>query len=170
MTTSASSNKKTKRAKRNSFQNIDRTYQTVSARRLQYESLMWQVPALSLSAQAFLLSIALGSSTADIPRQISSALACLVAVISMHLLAKHRYLEELEAKTLHNLEHKLNMLHVHSTIEHRLEQGYFEEDKPNKMNWFVKYSGYRMWMRTLGVFAIAALAIVVASMQGLDVF
>jgi hypothetical protein len=36
-------------------------YQVVAARRQNFDSMLWQVPALSLTAQAFLLVIALGS-------------------------------------------------------------------------------------------------------------
>ncbi|MER6612681.1 hypothetical protein [Streptomyces xantholiticus] len=35
-------------------------YQAVAARRMQWDALLWQVPALSLTAQAFLFTITLG--------------------------------------------------------------------------------------------------------------
>lgn len=35
-------------------------YQVVAARRQNFDAMVWQVPALSLTAQAFLLVIALG--------------------------------------------------------------------------------------------------------------
>jgi hypothetical protein len=50
-------------------------YQAVVARRLQWDNLVWQVPLLSLTAQAFLFTIALGSGTTMVARCISAGLS-----------------------------------------------------------------------------------------------
>lgn len=70
-------------------------FQTVEQRRETYDQMMWQVPALGLTAQAFLLTIALGSGSSWIARVLAATLGAAAAVAGMQLLLKHRYHEEL---------------------------------------------------------------------------
>ena len=54
-----------------------------------YVNLLWQVPALSLTAQAFLFTIALGDSR-PVSRMVSGALSLVVAAMSIYLMVSHR--------------------------------------------------------------------------------
>ena len=58
------------------FTDLDReTYAIVAARRTQFDQLVWQVPVLSLTAQAFLFSIALSADASRTARVIASVLS-----------------------------------------------------------------------------------------------
>src|ERR1035438_162519 len=72
-------------------------YQAVAARRMQWDALLWQVPSLSLAAQAFLLTIALGSDASRTARLLASGLGVAAALLSLHLLIRHRQAEVTDA-------------------------------------------------------------------------
>jgi hypothetical protein len=55
-----------------------------------YTTLLWQVPALSLTAQSFLLTIALGSDTANFARIIVAALSMIIVIASYSLMHEQR--------------------------------------------------------------------------------
>jgi hypothetical protein len=65
-------------------------FQASSAQFGSYTALLWQVPALSLTAQAFLLTIALDPSRARLARLLTSVLSSFVAIMSMLLMRSHR--------------------------------------------------------------------------------
>jgi hypothetical protein len=65
---------------------------------------MWQVPALGLTAQAFLLNIALAHDSARLARAIAALLGMTTAALSMQLMAKHRANEVQDSRLLENLE------------------------------------------------------------------
>lgn len=67
----------------------------VESRRISYEQMEWQTPALSLTAQAFLLTIALDPGVRPAGRFIASLLGLAVAVAVLQIFLKHRYHEEL---------------------------------------------------------------------------
>jgi hypothetical protein len=55
-----------------------------------YTSLLWQVPALSLTAQAFLLTLALSHGNDNLAKLIASALSMLIAIASSRLMRNQR--------------------------------------------------------------------------------
>lgn len=55
-----------------------------------YTTLLWQVPALSLTAQSFLLTIAVGSGSSNYARLISSGLSIVIALSSYALMHDQR--------------------------------------------------------------------------------
>ncbi|MFE7800354.1 hypothetical protein [Nocardia sp. NPDC057440] len=79
-------------------------YQAVADRRLQYENLLWQVPAVSLTAQAFLFSVALSQNIDAFPRILAGLLALNVSVISIMLMASHYRAESRDAQWLERFE------------------------------------------------------------------
>jgi hypothetical protein len=79
-------------------------YQSVADRRLQHENLLWQVPTISLTAQAFLFSIAMGAGADAVARIASSLLALIVSLISIMLMASHRLAERKDAQWLERFE------------------------------------------------------------------
>lgn len=68
----------------------DAIYSAVAARRAGYDSMAWQVPVISLTAQAFLFTIALGPDSRPLARVIACSLGLAVTILSMLLLARHR--------------------------------------------------------------------------------
>jgi hypothetical protein len=79
-------------------------YQAIVARRLQWDNLLWQVPVLSLTAQAFLLTIALGHDNSNWARLLAGGLSFLAGLVSMVLMAGHRHAELTDAAWLARYE------------------------------------------------------------------
>jgi hypothetical protein len=109
--------------------------------------MVWQTPALSLTAQAFLFTIALGEGTSG-ARLISALLALVAALASMQLMAKHRYLEIQDAKLLERYEEANDLEPIHA--------------RPNdeEAAWYNQLSSYKVWLAMMASFALAAVGIV----------
>lgn len=129
-------------------------YQIVASRRQGRDELMWQVPVLSLTAQAFLFTIALGSDMERSARIVSAVLALVASIASIQLMAKHRHHEEEDSKWLEQFETA------------RANRGFviLHARRPSpsgKSPWvrFVRISSYRVWLSALLAFGFAALFI-----------
>lgn len=83
---------------------FDSVYTVVAHRRTAFDTLMWQVPALGLAAQAFLLTIAYGSNSSVIARCIAGGLAVVVALVAIQTMLKHRANEKTDNLILKELE------------------------------------------------------------------
>jgi len=114
--------------------------------------MLWQVPSLGLTAQAFLLTISLSPGTGALARVASSALAALAALMSMQLMAKHRHHELVDSRLLESIEIRLEFPiapHAHPT--ERATAAAVEVVAPG--GWWTKLSSYRVWMTGLSAFA-----------------
>jgi|SRR5579884_1627377 len=120
---------------------------------------MWQVPVLSLTAQAFLFTIALSSTSSPAARLTAATLSFVVAVISMQLMAKHRLHEEIDAKLTEKLERDLALDSALGFVPHAPPRVRGPVVKV-RSNWFVRRSSYRIWRSGLALFALAALGII----------
>jgi len=79
-------------------------YSVVASRRQQWDVLLWQMPTMALTGEAFLLTIALAGSTSQAGRILASSLAMIVALAALHSLSAHRLSELTDAAWL--LEHE----------------------------------------------------------------
>lgn len=79
-------------------------YNALNARRDSFNNLLWQTPVLSLTAQAFLFTIIFSKSVPLLGSIVAGILSAVVAVASLQLLAKHRFMEVQHAKILHTYE------------------------------------------------------------------
>lgn len=75
-------------------------YQIVASRRQATDTLMWQTPALCLTAQAFLFTIALDSQSVLGARSVAMALSVAVSLACIQLMCKHRHYEVLDSQWL----------------------------------------------------------------------
>jgi hypothetical protein len=73
------------------------SYELVFARRLHYEQLLWQVPAMSFTGQAFLFTIALSSTSATAARAISMLISILISYLTAGTFAKHSLMENADS-------------------------------------------------------------------------
>jgi colanic acid biosynthesis protein WcaH len=136
-------------------------YEMVAARRNSHDTLLWQTPVLSLTAQAFLFTIALGSQTSSWARIASAILALVAAITSVHLFDRHRSFEIAGTKWLRGFE-KRNKQKGYDNINARIE----DYDLKPIFSKVLGTSSYRVWKGTLLIFAFSAFAIiVVAAMQ-----
>jgi len=77
----------------------------VAARRTQSDAQLWQVPALSLTAQAFLFTIALAPESRPIARIISCSLSIVSALLAIELMTRWRQAEIADAEWLESYDH-----------------------------------------------------------------
>jgi hypothetical protein len=150
----------------------DVLYNAVAARRTTTDGMMWQAPFLSLTAQAFLFTIALGKDSELVARLISSGLALLSALACLHLMAKHRYYERLDSEWLKLYEDRFyegvaNGKKLPCKVHARRDSEFtkiFPGDKwlHRPITWLVTRSpirsSYVVWMIALLAFALGACA------------
>jgi len=121
----------------------DVQYQVVAARRQNYDNLLWQTPVISLTGQAFLFTIALGSGS-KLSRIIASLLALIAALASSQPLARHRHFEVYYSKLLESVELEMKLQAVH--------------ERPREVGGTTGWSSYVVWQVVFWVFALAAIA------------
>jgi hypothetical protein len=130
------------------------TYQVVAARRAQQDGLMWQVPVLSLTAQAFLFTISLGAGSSTTARVVAGLLSVVTTVLSMLLMGKHRLNEIHDAQWLEEYERAHGLPPVHSR---EYVQQWHERNSPA----WGRISLFEVWLRGLALFGLAAVVVVV---------
>lgn len=89
----------------------DAIYAALAARRNQFDNLLWQAPVLSLTAQAFLMTVALGSPVPLYARSVACLLSIVVAFLSVQILTRHRQAEITDAHWLRDLEARADTQH-----------------------------------------------------------
>jgi hypothetical protein len=82
------------------MERLDDFERVAEDRRHVTSQMMWQVPALSIAAQAFLYTRAFDPSTSDAARVVVSVAALICALGTLQLLLKHRYHEEMYSVAL----------------------------------------------------------------------
>ncbi|MGO4691812.1 hypothetical protein [Glaciibacter sp. 2TAF33] len=150
-------------------------YDQLTARFLAHDQMLWQTPALALTAQAFLMTIALGPQVSAWKGAIASVLGLMVTVMSMHLLARHRFLELVEKAKLIELEGRLGIepLSVQSWAwkyatppplgTAYAREGYVLESP--KYTWLMSKPSYNIWQGGLLLFAAANVVILIESIN-----
>ncbi len=141
-------------------------YGVVASRRLQWDNLLWQVPVLGLTAQAFLFTTALGSGEMW-SKVIASVLAITTALLSITLMARHRQAEIMDSHWLeaYEREHFSEGSVVHGPQYsrerngHGLGAGKFGEMIPI-------LPGFKTWVIGLLLFAAAGIVAFVRAVTG----
>src|SRR5689334_1080049 len=152
-------------------------YQVVAARRLQFDNLVWQVPALSLTAQAFLFTIAIGGTTSRPARIIASLLAIVITVLCTTLMARHRQSEIHDANWLAAFEaDEWKTAPAAGDLDFRVHGLAFREKRGKGSvdgGWTESIvrplPGYKTWIAGLLVFGAAALVTLAVSICCPDV-
>jgi hypothetical protein len=104
---------------------------------------------VSLTAQAFLLTIALGADTTNPARSVAALLSLLAALASLQLMSKHRHMEVLDSKLLE--EHEK----ICKNIGYAVVSGRARTINENT-SWLARRSSYKVWLALLSAFAFAA--------------
>ena len=134
-------------------------YSALATRRATFDSLMWQTPALALTAQAFLFTISLSPSSADVARYIASALDIITAVVAIQTMAKHRYNELTDSLLLEDVERQLRIIirgvHPHARPDVR------GSAVGNEQGPLCRRKSFRLWYLSLGGFGVAAGVVIV---------
>lgn len=87
--------------------------QCVDNGRVSTNSLMWQVPALTLTAQAFLLTIALNPNTQPTGRAIAAGIGLIIVSATYQLFLRHRHIEVTRAEWLAAFECRFGLPPIH---------------------------------------------------------
>jgi len=135
------------------------TYESLSAREVSLNELMWQTPALAMTAMAFLLTIALGAGAAW-QRALAAALSAVVAVTSAQLLAKHSAGAIADADALHEIEARRGMRQVHAPPAPRAPVSLRRE---GPWAWFASKRSRRWWFGSLLLFGAVSGALTFAA-------
>ncbi len=127
-------------------------YQLVAERRSGTNSMMWQVPVLSLTAQSFLFTIAFSPGVGAGFRILAALLALAASLASLQLMSKHRLLERMDSIGLEEFEKShtaqgFEAIHARPVLP----------DQASLPERLIGYSSYRVWIGLLGVFAAASL-------------
>lgn len=140
-------------------------YQVVAARRLQWDNLLWQVPVLSLTAQAFLMTIILAADTGKIARLACCALSIVVTVICIQLMHRHRLSELTDSEWLADWERQFAAPITHgrefkSNRDERLLKG-IHDGMPLEgvRQRITKWRSFTVWVVGLAVFGLTSLAV-----------
>lgn len=137
-------------------------YEMLVVRNQTQATLLWQTPSLALTAQAFLLTIALIADFSTTGHVLAALLGIVVAVISMQTMAKHRYFESLDNFKMQRLEYELGLPPLSSRA--------WRKDPPvpggfpaPKDNWWIRRRSYWIWQIGLGLFGVVNLIIILIS-------
>jgi hypothetical protein len=139
-------------------------YPIVAARRSQWDQLLWQVPVLTLTAQAFLFSIALAHDTTRTARFIACLLSLVMTVLSLHLMVKHRQAEVADSQWLETYEHQLLPISTNgaSWPMHGQQWARYRLETDPGIGWLRalgRFRGFQVWFWGLAIFGFAALAV-----------
>lgn len=94
-------------------------YQVLASSRQSADATLWQTPVIAFTGQAFLLTIVFNDECDLAARIVAGLLDLIVSLASIHLLWKHRYLEERAAKVLEGMERGFRRHYRVSRLLHR---------------------------------------------------
>jgi hypothetical protein len=133
-----------------------------------YTTLLWQVPVLGLTAQAFLMTIALGTGISDEARIAASALSVIIAWASWRLMHTQRGRAINQAELARRTSSILSLK--------QLLGGDFQVDDamPRNSNapnvWDVDHSIYHIWRTCMVLFFFADVTVIASVVFGLNWF
>ncbi|MBP0452641.1 hypothetical protein J5Y04_24305 [Kitasatospora sp. RG8] len=127
-------------------------YQIVAARRQSFDDKMWQVPAISLAAQAVLLGIVANTSSGHLGRVIAGFLAVGAALATTNLLLRQRRNQEADKAWLCRFEQRAGWLAVHKGSNERAE------DVHVCTPFLAKARPHRVWIASTWVFGLLGLS------------
>ena len=133
-------------------------YQLVAARRQNFDAMVWQVPALALTAQAFLMTIALGTGIGHLARIAAGLLSALAALMSVQLLLRQRIHEVADARWLHDFERSHGWEPVHQRPAERVTEAGL------RAQGLTRLPSHRVWIAGLAVFGAVGLAAALAAL------
>jgi hypothetical protein len=134
-------------------------YQAAEGRRSAIDQMMWQAPALSLTAQAFLLTVGLQAETEPVGRMLAGALGLGVALASMQLLAKHRVHELLLTHWLEHFERDVALPNLNDRDERHRFKDRLDLDGVTAL--LGERRSFTWWLWTLAAFGLTDACIVV---------
>lgn len=157
--------------------------QLAEERRRESDKMMWQVPGLSIAAQAFLYSRAFDPDTGPAAQGAVALVALVIALATIHLLLKHSFFEEtyswaLDAFRVRRGAVPLNGARVFedAAVEHATDLRQRGDERQQKgagqyLRWVaaprqtlvVRQPARRVWVRSLWLFAAVDCGVLVVA-------
>lgn len=137
-------------------------YAAVVARRNQFDSLLWQVPALSLAGQAFLFSVALAPDARPLSRIVACMLSLTITGLTLQLFTRHRQGEVADAHWLEAYEierYGRGLAHGRTWQAHRNATS---ADAGWLTSW-AQVPSFKLWAAGLSLFGLISLVMLVVS-------
>ena len=123
--------------------------------------MQWQAPALSVAAQSFLIAVGVNTDLNTAVRVLALLLAMASAVLSMQLMAKQRFHEQIDTAYLRAWERQSAATTPVAGLaphDHAINSG--KADRLGiSVGWWVRRSSYRWWMWGLRAFLAATLGL-----------
>ncbi|WP_217549066.1 hypothetical protein [Streptomyces sp. GbtcB6] len=135
-------------------------YQVVAARHVGLDQMVWQVPGIALTAQAFLMTIGLGPGSGQLARLGSGLLSAVVAFMSVELLMRHRLSAIADAVWLERFERDQGWEVLHRPLNDRCTQ------LGVPMPRVARPRAYSVWIAGLSTFGLVGAAIAVNALVG----
>lgn len=132
-------------------------YAAVAARRTQFDNLMWQVPILSITAQAFLFTVSLGADTSQTARIIAASLSLITTILTLQLFVRHRQSEIADAHWLEDYEQRFNGESFHGVSWQAKRNATSPAAQP--FSPLARVGGFRTWSAGLALFGLVSIII-----------
>lgn len=132
------------------------------------DALMWQSPAMALTAQAFLITIALGHDTAPVARFLSAALGVVVTVMSIQLMLKHRLFLATDEILMMSLERRMGI--DASAVDHPTKVASVNAHAPDlnlklpARNGILRWKSVTVWAVGLSLFGVINVLLMIFSL------
>lgn len=139
-------------------------YELLNARRDSFNNLVWQTPIVSLAAQAFLFHVILSSRVNEAAGYIACSLSLIASIGSLHLMIKHRRMEEAHAKILHDYEQSHGCYGANRRFEP--EWGFWPRRSQFRSRRIFN-SSYIVWKAVMWAFFVAAATAMLLMQRGL---
>lgn len=136
-------------------------YAAVAARRTQFDNLVWQVPVLSITAQAFLVTISLGADTSPVVRTISCVLSLIVSFLTVQIFTRHRQAEITDAHWLEEYKKRHSLPGGHGYYWRQLREQTSADAGP--FTPLARLRGYQTWAIGLSMFGVASIVVLIIS-------
>lgn len=123
-------------------------YQVLSDRRINHNTLLWDVPSLLFVAQTFLWTLALDDEKNLFIRLGISILSIITAYVSFQMFERHRLMEVVDAQQMYSIEKYFKNLNCEASdsqimiIHHQLDKRTLIDEKCNTVSDFIAGHSY----------------------------
>jgi hypothetical protein len=98
-------------------QNLRSAYGVLATRVANHNTLVWQTPALALTAEAFLLTVALNPVYSHSARLVAAGLNLMLSLLCLQLMSKHKEMVKADRNEMVLLEHRLGLASYHAKTD-----------------------------------------------------
>lgn len=131
-------------------------FEMILYREMEQDAMTWQTPALAMTAQSFLLTIALDPARDAWARALTAGLGLLIALLAWQLLAKHIFLNATDRAQLRVLERRMGL----PRLSERKWAPHDDLVLPRR-GFLERQSSGRLWRRGMAIMALSNTAIAV---------